>query len=306
MTSAPSGGEKIGDLLAAGRTLSFEFFPPKTDEAERQLEKSIHELAALQPSFVSVTYGAGGSTRDRTRDIVVQINNDQAFPAMPHLTCSGHTREQIGRLLDEYADAGIHNILALAGDPPADGSEAVGDFTYATELVEVVREHPGDFCIGVAAHPELHPRSAGDRAADRRHLADKLAIADFAIAQFFFDADDFLRMVDELDALGSTTPILPGIMPPGATPLSGLKRMAGMNGSVIPAALLDRLEAAGDDLEARRAIAVEVATELSQRLLDAGVPGLHLYPLNRSEIVLRVVAELGLRPVPPASSPPAG
>ncbi|HEX5945022.1 MAG TPA: methylenetetrahydrofolate reductase [Acidimicrobiales bacterium] len=305
MTSAPSGGEKIGDLLAAGRTLSFEFFPPKTDEAERQLEKSIHELAALQPSFVSVTYGAGGSTRDRTRDIVVQINNDQAFPAMPHLTCSGHTRDQIGRLLDEYADAGIHNILALAGDPPADGSEAVGDFTYATELVELVREHPGDFCIGVAAHPELHPRSAGDRPADRRHLADKLAIADFAIAQFFFDADDFLRMVDELDALGSTTPILPGIMPPGATPLSGLKRMAGMNGSVIPTALLDRLEAAADDLEARRDIAVEVATELSQRLLDAGVPGLHLYPLNRSEIVLRVVAELGLRPVPPASSPPA-
>ena len=142
----------------------------------------------------------------------------------------------------------------------------------------------------MAAHPELHPRSAGDRAADRRHLADKLAIADFAITQFFFDADDFLRMVDELDALGSTTPILPGIMPPGATPLSGLKRMAGMNGSVIPAALLDRLEAAADDLETRRNIAVEVATELSQRLLDAGVPGLHLYPLNRSEIVLRVVA----------------
>lgn len=119
MTSAPSGSEKIGDLLAAGRTLSFEFFPPKTDEAERQLEKAIHELAPLRPSFVSVTYGAGGSTRDRTRDIVVQINNDQPFPAMPHLTCSGHTRDEIGRLLDEYADAGVHNILALAGDPPA-------------------------------------------------------------------------------------------------------------------------------------------------------------------------------------------
>ncbi len=300
MTSAPSGGEKIGDLLAAGRTLSFEFFPPKTDEAERQLEKSIHELAPLQPSFVSVTYGAGGTTRDRTRDIVVQINNDQSFPAMPHLTCSGHTRDEISGLLDEYAASGIRNILALAGDPPADGSDPGGDFTYATELVELVREHPGDFSIGVAAHPELHPRSAGDRAADRRHLADKLAMADFAIAQFFFDADDYVRMVDELDALGCSTPVLPGIMPPGATPLSGLKRMAGMNGSVIPAALLDRLDAAADDPEARRAIGVEVAVDLSRRVLDAGAPGLHLYPLNRSEIVRRVVDELGLRPNPPA------
>jgi methylenetetrahydrofolate reductase (NADPH) len=300
MTSAPSGGEKIGDLLAAGRTLSFEFFPPKTDEAERQLEKAIHELAPLRPSFVSVTYGAGGSTRDRTRDIVVQVNNAQAFPAMPHLTCSGHTQDEICSLLDEYAEAGIHNILALAGDPPADGSDPGGDFAYATELVEVVRDHPGDFSIGVAAHPELHPRSAGDRAADRRFLAAKLAAADFAITQFFFEVDDYVRMVDELEALGSSTPILPGIMPPGATPLSGLQRMAGMNGSVIPAALLDRLEAAADDLEARRAIAVEVATDMSQRLLDAGAPGLHLYALNRSEVVTRVVANLGLRPTPPA------
>jgi methylenetetrahydrofolate reductase (NADPH) len=300
MTSAPSGGEKIGDLLAAGRTLSFEFFPPKTDEAERQLEKTIHELAPLRPSFVSVTYGAGGSTRDRTRDIVVQVNSTQPFPAMPHLTCSGHTRDEICGLLDEYAQAGIHNILALAGDPPADGSEPGGDFTYATELVETVREHDGDFSIGVAAHPELHPRSEGDRGADRRFLAAKLAVADFAITQFFFEVDDYLRMVDELDALGSTTPILPGIMPPGATPLAGLQRMAAMNGSVVPTALLERLEAAADDLEARRAIAVDVASDLSQRLLDAGAPGVHLYALNRSEVVLRVIGNLGLREVPPA------
>ena len=124
---------------------------------------------------MSVTYGAGGSTRDRTRDIVVQVNDTQPFPAMPHLTCSGHTREQITALLDEYAAAGIHNILALAGDPPADGSDPGGEFTYATELVELVRDHPGDFAIGVAAHPELHPRSEGDREADRRWLAAKLA-----------------------------------------------------------------------------------------------------------------------------------
>jgi methylenetetrahydrofolate reductase (NADPH) len=295
MTIAPQG-QKISDLLASGPTLSFEFFPPKSDEAERQLEKAIHELAPLRPSFVSVTYGAGGSTRDRTRDIVIEVNRSQPFPAMPHLTCSGHTRDQITELLDEYAAAGIHNILALAGDPPADGSGPGGDFAYATELVEMVRDHPGDFAIGVAAHPELHPRSAGDREADRRWLAAKLALADFAITQFFYEVDDYLRMIDELAVLGSSTPVLPGIMPPGAASLAGLKRMAKMNGSVIPAGLLERLEASADDAEALRAIGVEVATDLSRRLLDAGAPGLHLYALNRSESVLRIVDGLGLRP----------
>src|SRR5919106_3067941 len=240
---------RIADLLAAGRTLSFEFFPPKTDEAERQLEKAIHELAPLRPTFVSVTYGALGSTRDRTRDIVVRFNREQRFPCMAHLTCVGHTRQDVAALLDEYAEAGVDNILALAGDPPADGSDPGGDFAYATDLIEVVRAHPGDFSIGVAAHPELHPRSGGDREADRRHLAAKLARADFAITQFFFDIDDYLRLVDELAVLGSATPVLPGVMPPGAGPLSGLKRMAGMNGSAIPPVLIDRLEAAGDDAD---------------------------------------------------------
>ncbi|HEX5365095.1 MAG TPA: methylenetetrahydrofolate reductase [Acidimicrobiales bacterium] len=252
MTTTAPPGRKVSDLLAAGPTLSFEFFPPRTDEAERQLEKVIQELAPLRPSFVSVTYGAGGSTRDRTRDLVVRVDGSQPFPAMPHLTCAGHTRGQVTELLDEYAAAGIHNILALAGDPPADGSEPGGDFTYATELVELVRGHPGDFSVGVAAHPELHPRSHGDRAADRRHLAAKLALADFGITQFFFDAGDYLRMVDELADLGCTTPVLPGIMPPGASSLAGLERMAAMNGSVIPPALLERLGALADDPAALR------------------------------------------------------
>ena len=295
MTAAPAGGDRIRDLLAAGPTLSFEFFPPKTDEAERQLEKTIHELAPLRPTFVSVTYGAGGSTRDRTRDIVVEVNRTQPFPAMAHLTCAGHTRDQVVALLDEYADAGVANILALAGDPPADGSPATGDFSYATELIELVRAHRGGFCIGVAAHPELHPRSRGDRDADRRHLAAKLAMADFGITQFFFDVDDYLRMVDELAVLGSSTPVLPGIMPPGASPLSGLKRMAAMNGSVVPTALLDRLEAAADSPDDMREIGVEVATDLCARLREEGAPGLHLYALNRSALVLRIVANLGLR-----------
>jgi methylenetetrahydrofolate reductase (NADPH) len=296
MTSPRDGSSKIVDLLAAGRTLSFEFFPPKTDEAERQLEKTIHELAPLRPSFVSVTYGAGGSTRDRTRDIVVQVNREQAFPAMAHLTCSGHTHEQVNALLDEYAASGVRNILALAGDPPADGSDPGGDFTYALELVELVREHPGDFSVGVAAHPELHPRSNGDRARDRRHLAAKLALADFGITNFFFLVDDYLRMVDELAELGCTTPVLPGVMPPGVTPLSGLVRMATMNGSALPAEMVARLEDAGDDVAARREVAIEVATDLGRRLLDAGSPGLHIYALNRSEAVLRIVDNLGLTP----------
>ena len=293
MSSAPRHGDKIVDLLAAGRTLSFEFFPPKNDEMERQLEKTIHELAPLPPSFVSVTYGAGGSTRDRTRDIVIDVNRNQPFPAMAHLTCSGHTRAQITELLDEYAAAGVHNILALAGDPPADGSDPGGDFTYATELVEIVRDHSGDFSVGVAAHPELHPRSGGDRTSDRRFLAAKLEAADFGVTQFFFDADDHLRMVDELAALGCSTPVLPGVMPPIQVP--GLIRMATMNGSVLPEALMARLEPVADDTDAVRDIGIEVATELCRRLLDAGSPGLHLYALNRSYSALRIVENLGLR-----------
>jgi methylenetetrahydrofolate reductase (NADPH) len=293
MTTAPRHGDKIVDLLAAGRTLSFEFFPPKTDEMERQLEKTIHELAPLHPSFVSVTYGAGGSTRDRTRDIVIDVNRTQPFPAMAHLTCSGHTREQISELLDEYASAGVHNILALAGDPPADGSDPGGDFTYATELVEMVRDHPGEFSVGVAAHPELHPRSGGDRASDRRYLAAKLEAADFGVTQFFFEADDYLRMVDELAALGCTTPVLPGVMPPLQVP--GLIRMATMNGSALPGGLMARLEPVADDTDAVRDIGIEVATDLCGRLLDAGSPGLHLYALNRSHSAVRIIENLGLR-----------
>ena len=299
MASAPldrPSASRIIDQLATGPTLSFEFFPPKNDEAQRQLEKTIHELAPLRPSFVSVTCGAFGQTHDRTRDVVIEINREQSFPAMAHLTCVGNTREQVVGLLEDYAAAGVRNILALAGDPPADGSDPGGDFTYALELVELVRDHPGDFSVGVAAHPELHPRSEGDRAQDRRNLAIKLAAADFGITQFFFELDDYLRMIDELAELGCTTPVLPGVMPPGVAPLSGLMRMATMNGSVVPAGLIDRLEEAGDEIEARRDIAVDVATELGRRLLDAGAPGLHLYALNRSEAVLRIVDNLGLAP----------
>ncbi|HEX2381623.1 MAG TPA: methylenetetrahydrofolate reductase [Acidimicrobiales bacterium] len=284
---------RIAALLQAGPTYSFEFFPPKTDEMERQLDKTIAELALLSPSFVSVTYGALGSTRDRTRDVVMRINREQAFPCMAHLTCVGHTRDDVARLLDEYADAGVENILALGGDPPADGSDPGGEYEYAFELVQTVRSHPAGFSIGVAAHPELHPRSS-DRASDRRMLAEKLEAADFGVTQFFFDADDYFRMMDELDALGCRTPVLPGIMP--VITVAGVKRMAAMNGSLIPSAMLERLEAVEDDADAVVDIGVETATALCEQMIEAGAPGLHLYALNRSTSVRRIYDELGLTP----------
>ena len=281
---------RISDLLAAGPTLSFEFFPPKTDEAERALEKAIFELQPLEPSFVSVTYGALGSTQARTKDIVVRLQRDTPLTAMAHLTCMGHTRAEIESLLAEYREAGVENILALAGDPPADGSPVTGDFQYATELVEIVRDF-GCFSIGVAAHPEGHPRSP-DLESDRRHLARKLADADFAVTQFFFRPDDYLRLIDELAVLGCDTPVIPGIMP--ILNVAGVRRMAGMNNTTVPPALLDRLDGVADDAEAVRRIGVEVATELSRRMLDEGAPGLHVYALNRSESSREICANLGL------------
>ena len=282
---------RICDLLDAGPTLSFELFPPKTDEAERMLEKAVVELAELRPSFVSVTYGALGSTRERTRDVVTRINHEQPFPAMPHLTCVGHSRSDIAALLDHYADNGVENILALGGDPPADGSDPGGEYEHASQLVEQVRAHPAGFSVGVAAHPEVHPRSP-DRESDRRHLAAKLEAADFAMSQFFFAIDDYLRMVDELAELGCDKPVLPGVMP--FISLPGLVRMAGMNGSVDPPPLLDRLELVADQPDEIGKIGIEVATELGAALLAEDAPGLHLYALNRSAAVKQIHVNLGL------------
>ena len=282
---------RIGDLLATRPTLSFEFFPPKTDEAERALDKAVAELAELRPSFVSVTYGAGGSTRERTRDVVVRINREQVFPAMAHLTCLGHTRADIQSLLDEYAENGVENILALGGDPPADGSTPAGDFRYATDLVEFVRAHPAGFSIGVAAHPELHPRST-DRSEDRRQLAAKLEMADFGVTQFFFELDPYLRMVDELAELGCDKPVLPGIMP--VINVAGVQRMAAMNGTSIPEALLERLVAVEDRPDEVAKVGIDVATQLGAALLAEDAPGLHLYAMNRSASAKAVHSNLAL------------
>jgi methylenetetrahydrofolate reductase (NADPH) len=282
---------RIADLLAAGPTLSVEFFPPKTDEGAEQLRRTVEELAPLRLSFVSVTYGAGGSTRDRTRDLVVEFNRERPYPAMAHLTCMGSSREEIESLVADYDSSGVHNILALAGDPPADGSPPGGEFTYASELVDLVRTHDDRFSVAVAAHPELHPRSTS-RAEDRRHLAHKLEAADFAVTQFFYDADDYFRMVDDLAALGCTKPVIPGVMP--MTNPTGVQRMAKMSGATFPEDLGARIEEASE--ADRHRVVVEAAAELSRRLLDGGVPGLHLYCLNRSPVVLDVVDALGLGP----------
>lgn len=284
---------RLADTLHdAGRpTVSVEFFPPKTEAGEAQFRRAIDELEAAHLDFVSVTYGAGGSTRDRTRDLVVELQQQRSYPAMAHLTCIGHTKDELVELLEDYDRNGVHAILALAGDPPADGSPARGDFTYASELVELVRARGDHFTVGVAAHPELHPRSP-DRASDRRHLAEKLANSDLGISQFFFDAEDYFRMVDELAALGCDTPVHPGVMP--MTNPSGVRRMAGMAGATFPEELAARVEAEADDA-ARQRVVVDAAVELSGRLLEGGAPGLHLYGLNRSEVVLAMLSELGLR-----------
>ena len=278
---------KIRDLLAAGPTMSFEFFPPKTEPAMRALDVALDELSVLDPSFVSVTYGAGGSTKDRTRSIVLEINDVRPFPAMPHLTCMSHTKAEVIDLLDDYADHGIENVLALAGDPPTDATTPLGEFRYALELVELVRDK-GDFSVGVAAFPELHPRSHGRSADDRRHLAAKLEVADFAITQFFADTDDYGRLLDDLGALGVTKPVVPGIMPPSNP--AGYRRMAAMNGTQVPEQLLARIEAA--EPRDALAIAVEATTEQCVRLRELGAPGLHFYTLNRAEVTRRVHANL--------------
>ena len=280
---------RVSDLLAAGRTYSFEFFPPKTDGAQLSLGRTIAELEPLAPSFVSVTYGAGGSSRARTREVVTWVRRETSITPMAHLTCQGHTRAEIAEILDDYRAAGIENILALGGDLPADlATGAPTDYHYTSELIEDIAGD--DFSIGVAAHPEVHPRSP-DRDTDRRLLAAKLAAADFAITQFFFEAEHYLRLVDELAALGLDKPVVPGIMP--VTNAGQVRRMAELSGAAVPGWLVDRLDRAGDPDEVRR-IGVDVASALCAELLERGAPGLHLYTLNRSTASREIYANLGL------------
>ena len=284
---------RISDLLASGRTFSFEFFPPKNEAGWLSLGRAISELEHLAPDFISVTYGAGGGTRTKTADLVSWVRRQTAITPMAHLTCQGHTRADVISMLTDYKAEGIENILALGGDPPKEGyGHAPSDYVYSLDLVEEVREF-GDFAIGVAAHPELHPRSP-DRSSDRAHLAAKLAAADFAITQFFFDVEHYLTMIDDLEKLGVSKPVLPGLMPIGN--LGQVSRMAHMSGAEVPRWVVERMEKAGDDLDEAQRIGVDIASELGARLLELGAPGLHIYTLNRSWAAYEIFRNLGLRP----------
>jgi methylenetetrahydrofolate reductase (NADPH) len=270
---------RIDDLLASGLTRSFEFFPPKSDEEHVVLERTLDEIETLDPSFVSVTYRGGTASRQRTYDLVTDIQRTSRFTAMAHLICVGHRRDEMTDVLKNYADAGVENVMALGGDIPEESDASESDFTYALELVELIRE-VGDFCVGVGAHPQGHPRSS-DVASDRTHLARKLEVADFAVTQFFFEADEWVRLRDELAELGVEKPILPGIMP--VTTMHGIGRMAAM-GAAVPTRLVARLKSANQrgGAPAVRKEGIKAASELCEELLGSGVPGLHFYTLNRS------------------------
>jgi methylenetetrahydrofolate reductase (NADPH) len=282
---------RIGELLAAGKTFSMEFFPPKNPAGWLGLGHTLAQLETLSPDFVDITYGAGGSTRTNTHDLVSWVHRQTTIPPMAHLTCQGHTRDEIRAILTDYQAENVVNILALGGDPPADGSPPpTGDYVFAEQLVEDILDF-GGFSIGVAAHPELHPRSA-DRRSDRRHLASKMRLAEFAITQFFFEVDHYLALVDDLQAHGVDKPVLPGIMP--VTNLASVSRMAQLSGAEIPGWLVDKLTKADADVDKATSIGIEIATELCQGLLDAGAPGLHFYTLNRSYATTVIWNNLGL------------
>jgi methylenetetrahydrofolate reductase (NADPH) len=284
----------VRELLERGRpTFSFEFFPPRTDEGEVVLWQAIRELEPYRPSFVDVTYGAGGSTRDRTLRIVQRIATQTSLTVVAHLTCVAATVDDLRSVIADLRSAGVRNVLALRGDMPG-GPQATweaceGGFHHASELVALLKEE-GGFCVGVAAFPELHPESP-DRATDVHYLAEKVAAgADFAITQFFFRADDYFTLVEEARRIGCDVPIIPGIMP--VTNVGQIERFAQLSGAEFPADLAERLHVVEDDPEKVRAIGVEVATDLCRELLAGGAPGLHFYTLNRSTATREIYAQL--------------
>jgi methylenetetrahydrofolate reductase (NADPH) len=291
--AAPS----LAEVLKTGRSYSFEFSPPRSEKAERQLWQAIRQLESLKPTFVSMTYGAGGSTRETTVAITGAIAEQTSLDPVAHLTAVNHSVQELRHVIGSYAGVGVRNMLALRGDPPGDpNAEWVrhpDGYSHAVQLVELIKAS-GDFCVGVAAFPELHPRSS-DPDTDARHFVEKCrAGAEFAITQLFFNPEDYLRMRDRVSALGCDVPIIPGIMP--ATSPRILDRMVEFSGCKVPVGLLDQLRAATDrgDQAAARQIGVSYAAELCERLLAEGAPGLHFCTLNNARATIDLYSSLGL------------
>ncbi|MBN7770912.1 methylenetetrahydrofolate reductase [NAD(P)H] [Marinobacter daepoensis] len=273
------------------RRFSFEFFPPKTDQGKEKLQTVRNQLAEMNPDFFSVTFGAGGSTRDRTIETVVNLHK-QGISTAPHLSCVGGTREEIGELLDVYKENGINRIVALRGDLPS-GMGASGELRYANELVAFIREHSGDhFALEVAAYPEFHPQ-ARNAEEDLKNFARKVqAGANSAITQYFFNADSYFYFIERLEQMGVTIPVVPGIMP--IVNFSSLVRFSDMCGAEIPRWIRKQLEAYGDDTVSIRKFGEEVVTNMCETLLKAGAPGLHFYTLNQAEPSLSIWKNLGI------------
>ncbi|MEQ3692656.1 MAG: methylenetetrahydrofolate reductase [NAD(P)H] [Thalassolituus sp.] len=267
-------------------TLSFEFFPTKTDEGTEKLLKVRDELAAFNPEFFSVTYGAGGSTRDRTYAIVKAIQ-ERGIAAAPHLSCVGDSTADLRSILKEYQDLGIDRIVALRGDLPSGSGLANSELRFANELVEFIRNETGDhFKLEVAAYPEMHPQATNFEQ-DLQNFVNKVkAGADSAITQYFFNADSYFYFVDRVQAMGVDIPIIPGIMP--ITNYSKLARFSDSCGAEIPRWIRKQLEAYGDNSESIQQFGDDVITDMCRRLLDGGAPGIHFYTLNQSEASLRV------------------
>ena len=286
----------IGDLVRSGeRSFSFEFFPPRDAAGVEQLWQAIRELEPYRPTFVSVTYGAGGSTRDATVRVTSRIARETSITALAHLTCVGHTREELDGVLDSYAAAGIRNVMVLRGDPQegprAPWTPTAGGLTYAEDLVDLVHAR-GDFSIGVAAFPEGHPSARSlDHDADVL-VAKARAGAEFAVTQMFFRAEDYFALVDRVRSRGVDLPILPGIMP--ILNLGNIRRQSELIGTDVPASVVERIMAHDGDPVAMRAAGVALAAELCEQLLDGGAPGLHFYTLNRSKATREIFAALNM------------
>lgn len=272
-------------------TFSFEFFPPQTPEGVEKLRATRRQLAQLKPKFFSVTFGAGGSTRDRTLETVLEIQAE-GYVAAPHLSCIGATRENIRSMLQKYRDSGIRHLVALRGDLPS-GMAQGGEFRYANELVTFIREEFGKtFHIDVASYPEYHPQ-AGSAQEDLKNFKRKVdAGADSVITQYFYNADAYFSFVDECEAMGITIPIVPGIMP--INKFSQLARFSDACGAEIPRWIRKRLEGYGDDSASIRAFGLDVVTDLCDHLLSAGAPGLHFYTLNSAGLTTTIWQRLGL------------